>query len=186
MYACIVDNKNNIIARKNMGCSPESLENFLKKYKKEVIVGVECTFSWYWLADFCDSIGVSFILGHALYMKAIHGGKVKNDKIDGKKIAFLLKGGNFPLAYTYPKEMRKVRDLLRRRGKLVRDKSESAAHIQLTNYQYNFPSICVKTDRKINTNELLEHFEDPCDKENVIVNLKGGTFCVLLLAFSEG
>jgi hypothetical protein len=32
----------------------------------------------------------AFVLGHALYMKAIHGGKAKNDKIDSKKIAVLL------------------------------------------------------------------------------------------------
>ena len=71
LYACVIDNKNNILAGKNMRCSPVFLEKFLKKEEKDIIVGVECTFSWYWLADFCDSIGVSFILGHALYMKAI-------------------------------------------------------------------------------------------------------------------
>ncbi len=38
-------------------------------------------------------------------MKAIHGGKAKNDKIDSYKIAKLIRGGNFPLAYVYPKEM---------------------------------------------------------------------------------
>lgn len=39
----------------------------------------------------------------------------KNNKIDSYKIASLLKGGNFPLTYNYPKEMRATRDLLRRR-----------------------------------------------------------------------
>jgi len=37
-------------------------------------------------------------------MKAIHGGKAKNDRIDSFKIAKLMRGGNFPLAYTYPKK----------------------------------------------------------------------------------
>jgi hypothetical protein len=45
------------------------------------------------------------VIGHALYRKLIHGGKAKNDKI-----ARLLKGGNFPLAYAYPKGMRETRD----------------------------------------------------------------------------
>jgi hypothetical protein len=53
-------------------------------------------------------------------MKAIHGGKVKNDKIDSAKIAGLLRGGMFPLAYVYPAAMRSTRDLLRRRQYLVR------------------------------------------------------------------
>jgi hypothetical protein len=39
-------------------------------------------FSWYWIEDLCSQIGVKFVLGHVLNMKAIHGGKVKNDKID--------------------------------------------------------------------------------------------------------
>ena len=45
-------------------------------------------------------------------MKAIHGDKAKNDKIDSYKIAKLLQGGNFPLVYQYPKNRRATRDLL--------------------------------------------------------------------------
>ena len=44
-------------------------------------------FTWYWLADVCAAEGITFVLGHALAMKAIHGGKAKNDKIDSHKIA---------------------------------------------------------------------------------------------------
>ena len=46
---------------------------------------------------------IPFVLGHALYMKAIHGGKAKNDDRLPHKIAALLRGGNFPMAYVYPK-----------------------------------------------------------------------------------
>jgi hypothetical protein len=66
-------------------------------------------YCWYWVSDLCEQLNVDFILGHALYMKAIHGGKAKNDRIDSYKIANLIRGGNFPLAYTYPKEMRATR-----------------------------------------------------------------------------
>jgi hypothetical protein len=50
-------------------------------------------FTWYWLADLCAAEGIAFVLGHALAMKAIHGGKAKNDKLDSHKIAVLLRGG---------------------------------------------------------------------------------------------
>jgi len=50
-------------------------------------------FTWYWLADLCRDTGIPFVLGHTLYMKAIHGAKAKNDRIDSAKIAALLKGG---------------------------------------------------------------------------------------------
>ena len=45
------------------------------------------------MADVCEREGIAFVLGHALYMGAIHGGKAKNDKIDAHKIAGLVRGG---------------------------------------------------------------------------------------------
>jgi hypothetical protein len=42
------------------------------------------------------------VLGHALYMKMIHRGKAKTDKIDAAKLAGLQRGGLFPMAYVYP------------------------------------------------------------------------------------
>jgi hypothetical protein len=72
-------------------------------------------------------------------MKAIHGGKAKNDKIDAHKIAVLLRGGMLPMAYVYPPEMRATRDLPRRRMYLMRKRAELLAHVQNTNSQYNLP-----------------------------------------------
>ena len=46
-------------------------------------------FTWYWLADACAAEGIVFVLGHALAMKAIHGDKAKNDRIDSHTIASL-------------------------------------------------------------------------------------------------
>ena len=120
------------------------------------MIGVECIFSWYWLADLCADEGIEFILDHALYMRAIHGGKTKNDKLDSEKIARLIKGGNFPLAYVYPKELRAVRDLLRRRMYLVRVRGECQAHIQLTNYQYNLPAFEKMLERKNNHTDVAD------------------------------
>jgi hypothetical protein len=36
-------------------------------------------FAWYWLADACAREQIPFVLAHALYLRAIHGGKNKND-----------------------------------------------------------------------------------------------------------
>ena len=48
-------------------------------------------FGWYWLADACQAAGLSFVLAHALYVRAIHGGKNKNDWVDSEKLAHLLR-----------------------------------------------------------------------------------------------
>jgi hypothetical protein len=52
-----------------------------------------------WLADLCAQEGIPFVLGPALDMKAIHGGKAKHATIDAHKIAVLLRGGLLPQAY---------------------------------------------------------------------------------------
>ena len=137
MYLCILDEQGSIVLHRNIHTDPDSLRRALQPFREGLVIGVECMFSWYWLADWCREEKIEFVLGHALYMKAIHGGKAKNDKLDSEKIARLLRGGNFPLAYVYPKEMRGTRDLLRRRTFLVRRRAELLAHVQNTYTQYN-------------------------------------------------
>jgi transposase len=104
---------------RNMKTNPETFLKAIAPYRDGLVVAVECMFTWYWLADLCADEGIPFVLGHALYMKAIHGGKAKNDKIDSHKIAVLLRGGMLPKAYVYPATMRATRDLLRRRMHLA-------------------------------------------------------------------
>jgi transposase len=119
MYACILDQHGAILLHRNMKASPEPFLQAIAPYREDLVVCVECIFTWYWLADLCAHEGIPFVLGHALYMKAIHGGKAKNDKIDAQKIAVLLRGGMLPQAYVYPAAMRATRDLLRRRMYLM-------------------------------------------------------------------
>ncbi|MDD3813490.1 MAG: transposase [Desulfocapsaceae bacterium] len=96
MYVCVLNQQGNVQVHKNIDTNPELYLDLISPYQEDIIVGVECVCCWYWLADLCAARQLSFILGHALYMRAIHGGKTKNDKIDSYKIAHLLKGGNFP------------------------------------------------------------------------------------------
>ena len=130
MYVCVMNENAEILLHKNMDACREPFLKAIEPYKEDLIVTAECTFSWYWLADLCESEGISFVLAHALGMKAVNGGKVKNDKADSENSAHLLRGGNLPKAYAYPKEMRATRDLLRRRMHLMRKRSELLAHVQ--------------------------------------------------------
>ena len=98
---------------KNIAAAPQPLLALIAPYREDLAMAVECMFSWYWLADRCARENIAFVLGHALYMKAIHGAKAKNDRIDAHKIAALLRGGLIPQAYVYPAKMRATRDLMR-------------------------------------------------------------------------
>jgi transposase len=172
MYVCILDTHGEILLHRNMPCVPELFLKAVAPYQEDMAVAVECIFTWYWLADLCAKHNISFVLGHALYMKAIHGGKAKNDKIDAHKIAVLLRGGMLPMAYVYPPEMRATRDLLRRRMYLMRKRSELLAHVQNTNSQYNLPEIGKKIAYKANRQGVAERFSDPSVQRSIEVDLK--------------
>src|SRR6476660_1906444 len=137
LFLHILDDQGQTRFQENLQANPEPFLHAIEPFRDGLVVGVECMFAWYWLADLCREQGMPFVLGHALYMKAIHGGKAKNDRIDATKIARLLKGGTFPLAYAYPKGMRETRDLLRRRTYFVRKRAELMTHLQILNSQYN-------------------------------------------------
>ena len=110
MHVCVVDADGVTREHVNLPCDAGRFLMLIGPYREQVVVSCECLFAWYWLADLCQAEGISFVLGHALSMKAIHGGKTKSDKIDSEKIARLLRGGMLPQAYVYPKAMRATRD----------------------------------------------------------------------------
>ena len=93
MYVCVLDSAGEIVLHRNINTEREIFLAAIEPFRENVVVAVECMFTWYWIADLCAKEAIPFVLGHALYMKAIHGGKAKNDKIDSHKIAVLLKGG---------------------------------------------------------------------------------------------
>jgi len=161
MYLCILDDKGEIRLHRNIKTDSHVFLKVIEPYRENIVVAVECMFTWYWIADLCVEEGIPFVLGHALYMKAIHGGKAKNDKIDSRKIAVLLRGGMIPMAYTYPAKMRATRDLLRRRNHLMRKRAELYAHIQNTRSQYNLPEPLGCIAKPQNRGGIVERFDDP-------------------------
>src|SRR5882672_7182014 len=104
-------------------------------------------------------------------LKAITGGKAKNDKIDAHKIAVLLRGGLLPQASVYPAEMRATRDLLRRRMPLARTRGALLAHVHHTNSPYTLPAIGTKIADKANRDGVAERCADPAVQKSIAVDL---------------
>ena len=177
MYLCILNAAGEVALHRNMPSSPKVFLRAVKPYREDLVIGVECIFTWYWLADLCEREGIAFVLGHALYMRAIHGGKAKNDRIDARKIAGLLRGGMMPMAYVYPARMRSTRDLLRRRLHLVRKRGQLLAHIQNTHYQSNLPSPARRIVYKANREGVAQCFEDESTRKSVEVDFGLIAYC---------
>jgi transposase len=167
MYVCVLDREGAVLVSKNIPAAPEPLLELIAPYREDLAVAAECMFTWYWLADLCEREGIVFVLGHALYMRAIHGGKAKNDRIDAHKIAALLRGGMLAQAYVYPREMRATRDLMRRRNYLMRKRAELLVHIQNTNSQYNLPEFGARIAKPHLRREAAAHFLEPAVRKSV-------------------
>jgi transposase len=167
LFTHILDQQGRTVFAKDLPAQPAAFLDAIQPFRDGLVVGCECMFAWYWLADLCEDEHIPFTLGHALYMKAIHGGKTKNDQLDAAKIAGLLRGGCFPMAYVYPRAMRDTRDLLRRRSFFVRQKAQLIAHIVNTNSQYNLPPLARKLSRQPDYSELAERFTHPSTRLSV-------------------
>jgi transposase len=172
MYVHVLDHKGKTVFEQDLPADPKAFLTAIRPFRKDLVVGVECMFAWYWLADLCEAESIPFALGHALAMKHIHQGKSKSDRIDAAKLAAMLRGGLFPLAYAYPRAKRQTRDLLRRRSFFVRRRAQLIAHVVNTNTQFNLPPLSKKLTYAANrTPELLDRFTDPSSRLMVAADL---------------
>ena len=163
MYVCLMDRQGKILLHTNI--KNNDFEFFLKRiepYRHDLTVCAECMFGWYWLADACQAAGLHFVLAHALYLKAIHGGKNKNDRIDSEKIAHLLRTNLIPPAYVYPSDQRPLRALLRQRLFFVWQRADLLARIQSHQLAHNrTPIKQTRRNRDPWATQLLAHEDHP-------------------------
>jgi hypothetical protein len=171
MYVGIVNHGGEILVHRHMKAAPEPFLKAVAPYRDGLVGSVEGLFTWYWLADLCAQEGMPFVLGHALDLKAIHGGKATHDTIDSQKIAALRRGGLLPQADVSPAEMRATRDLLRRRTHRRRQRAELLAHVQHTNRPYTLPAIGQKLADQATREGVAERFAEPAVHKRGAVDL---------------
>jgi hypothetical protein len=171
MDVCILSQDGEGVLHRNMPASPDALLKAIAPYRDNIVIAVACLFPWYWLADLGAQEGLPFVRGHALSMKAIPGGKAKNDTSDSPKIAVRLRGGLLPQASVSPAAMRAPRDLLRRRLPLTRQRAELLAHIQHTHRPYHLPESGKKLASTGNRDGVAQRFLEPAVPKSVEVDL---------------
>src|SRR5262245_15203556 len=141
LYLVVLDRDGQMRFGRNLPAAPEPFLRAVAPFREGLLVACACVHPWYWLADTCRDHHSAFVLGHAWARKAIHGGQTKCDRQDAEAIARLRKGGNFPPAYAYPKERRGLRDRLRARLRLVRQRAERYGHVHTARRQANRPPV---------------------------------------------
>jgi hypothetical protein len=99
MYLCVLNQDGEVLRHRHMQAAPAPFLQAIAPYREDRVGCGAGLFTWSWLADLCAQEGVPLVLGHALSMKAIHGGQGKHDRLDAQKMAVLLRGGLLPQAY---------------------------------------------------------------------------------------
>jgi transposase len=141
LYLSILDRDGQPRFGRNLPAQPQPFLQAVAPFRDGLVVGCECVHCWYWLADTCREQQLPFVLGHAWAMAAVHGQKTKCDRHDAEAIARLRRGGNFPLAYAYPRERRGLRDLLRARLRLARQRAQLYGRVHTARRQANLPPV---------------------------------------------
>jgi len=159
MYLCVMDSDGKILIHRRIGNDPKYFLKLLHPFNDDLAVCCESTFNYYWLYDVCCTNNITFILAHALNVKAIHGAKTKNDKIDSEKLSRLLRAQLIPIAYSYPQEMRAARDLMRRRTHFVCSRAALIGHVKIVNMQYNLPSLKIDMRYPSKHEKVLKQFK---------------------------
>jgi transposase len=171
LFLAILDRDGQPRFGRNLPAAPQPFLRAVAPFRDGLVVGCECMHCWYWLADTCRDHALPFLLGHAWGMKAVHGAKTKCDRHDAEAIARLLRGGNFPLAYAYPKERRGLRDLLRARLRLVRQRAELYGHVHTARRQANLPSVSNDVKYKSKRAAITDDIADPFVRRRVETHL---------------
>ncbi len=163
MYVCVMNKEGDKLLHVNI--KGNDFDYFLKRiepYKHDMTVVCESTFNWYWLADACFDADLEFVLAHALYLKHIHGGKNKNDRIDSEKLAHLLRANLIPPAYVYPSAHRPMRALFRLRMNYVWERSSLLGHLTMNQHTEGLvPTPKSNHNRDEQEAVILEKYTDP-------------------------
>jgi transposase len=117
----ILDQEDNRIFHKRLPNQADVILAELEPFKKELVsIAVESTYNWYWLGDCLTDTGYTVHLANPAAMQQYNGLKYLDDKHDAFWLAHMDRLGILPQGFIYPKETRPIRDLLRKRGHLVR------------------------------------------------------------------
>src|SRR3990172_12437188 len=120
-YCAIMDENRKRVFERRLPNQPKVILGFLEPYRADLEgIVIESTYNWYWLVDLLQENGYRVHLANPSAIKQYSGLKHSDDRHDAFWLAELLSLGLLREGYIYPKEVRPIRDLLRKRGHLTR------------------------------------------------------------------
>jgi transposase len=124
-----LDGAGEVLGEARVDNTPLALAAVMADAGPEPEVAIEATVGWYWAVDVLEELGARVHLAHPLGIKAFENRRVKNDRVDARLLADLLRMGRLPEAWIAPRPIRELRELVRYRHKLVDDRSGLKAQV---------------------------------------------------------
>jgi transposase len=127
----VIDEQDQVVYQKRLPNDLPLISEQLSGYRDRLQgIVVESTYNWYWLVDGLMDQGHHVHLANTAAIQQYQGLKYTDDISDARWLAHMLRLGVLPQGYIYPKEERAVRDLLRKRSQMVRQRTTNLLSIQ--------------------------------------------------------
>jgi transposase len=127
----VIDEQDRVVYQKRLPNDLALILRELSVYQTELQgIVVESTYNWYWLVDGLMEQGHKVRLANTAAIQQYEGLKYTDDHSDARWLAHLLRLEVLPEGYIYPRADRPVRDLLRKRSQLVRQRTTNLLSIQ--------------------------------------------------------
>ena len=150
-YVTVMDKLGKIEDQFQMENDSSKILKFFQPYPGSQIA-VESTLNWIPFYEALERAGFDVKLSNPLQTKAIASARIKNDKVDSKILADLLRTNLLPMAYIQPKPIRDLKELVRQRATYVglRTRVKNKIHSVLfkNNIKHSFTNLYGKAGMK--------------------------------------
>jgi transposase len=158
----IVDDHDTVIYEKRHSNDLREMQETLEPFRDELkACVVESTYNWYWLVDGLMDGGFDVRLAHTGAIPQYAGIKHSNDQTDARHLAHLLRLGILPEGYIQPREQRAIRDLLRRRLLLVRQKTLHHLSLQSLIIRHTGERLSANQIKALDSDVIADKLADP-------------------------
>lgn len=157
VFCSLLDGNRQVVFEQRLPNKLDKIQQALEPFRKRIkVLAVESTYNWYWLVDGLRKLQYSVKLANPSRMEENIGLKAANDKTDARFIARQLVNGILPEGYIYPEETRGVRDMLRRRLRLVQARAGEWISLESLVARHTGRVMYVRDLKSCNLEEVLE------------------------------
>ena len=161
----LMDESGRRLVHKQLPCDLAAILQLLAPYKESIAtIAVESTFNWYWLVDGLQDHGYHVALANPARMQPYSGMKYTDDVSDAYFLAELLRLNLLPTGHIHDRQTRPVRDLLRRRLLLVRQRTTLILSFKSLNERTLGQRVSLARVKAMKPEEAQSRFTDPADQ----------------------